>query len=97
MTTRVRTEGSIVGSKHNLAVTGIAICVLLLGEFVVHEDEVLSVVAAVRAHIRQIQQLTTDAVPRGHDGYAVALGATDRKKVALGSLVTPIVTAETPG
>jgi len=98
MTTRVCTESSIVGAKLNLvAVTGIATGVLLLGKFIVLEDEILSLVTAVRTHIRQIHQVAPNTIAGSHDGNTVTLGATDWKKIALGSLVPPIVTAETPG
>ena len=96
MTTRIGTEGSVVGAILDLSMTTVAICILFVGQFVMHKNKVLCIVATMSAHIGQIQQVTTDTVPGGHDGDTVALGATDRKQVALGSPVTPIVAAETP-
>lgn len=56
MTARIGTEGPVVGAMFDPAVTTVAIRILFLGQFVVNEREVLCVVAAGTAHIRQIQQ-----------------------------------------
>ena len=94
MTARIGTEGSVVGAILDLSMTTVAICILFFGQFVMHKNKVLCIVATMSAHIGQIQQVTTDTVPGGHDGDTVALSATDREQVAVRSLVTPIVTAE---
>ena len=97
MTTGVGTEGPVIGAKRDLAVTDIAVGVLRLGQLIVHEDEIVSAMIFGRTHIRQIQQVTPDTIPGSPNRDSVTLGAIGRKKLAFGSLVPPIVAAETAG